>query len=70
MTTIPEKYSYYANKLQAKDIMNINDIQGTKAGSLQKSSLRTSQRNVNPLEPNYKYPGTFDFQNSGEKGNN
>ncbi|CDW91203.1 UNKNOWN [Stylonychia lemnae] len=58
----PEKYDYYGQPLQGKDLMKTSDIQGTHAGSFLKTTKKDNQRNVNPLEPQYNYPGGRELQ--------
>ena len=40
----PTKYDYYGNPLPDKNIMKVDDIQGTHSGSLHKTSLKTNNR--------------------------
>lgn len=58
----PEKYDYYGNPIPTKDLMKVHDIQGTHSGSLHKTTFKTNARSVNPLEPNYNYPGGKELQ--------
>lgn len=40
----PTKYDYYGNPMVDKNIMKVDDIQGTHSGSLHKTSLKTINR--------------------------
>lgn len=58
----PQKYDYYGNQLQNKDVLKVDDIKGAHSGTLHKSTLKQNSRVVNPLEPEYNYPGGKELQ--------
>lgn len=61
-TVIPEQYNYFGNVKQVRDTMNINDIKGTNVGSKNYTTMKSQRRMINPLEPQYNYPGSKEIQ--------
>lgn len=53
----PEQFDYYGRVKQDKNTTKNDDILGTHSGSLKVNTLKQANRNFNPLEPNYDYPG-------------